>query len=393
MTSLRQLQMRNLPVTKERIQELCRLHQTKNRQVQVSEKETKPELGLLGRVWSYIVSWFTGGYSAWKGTKRVEKAYQRRLEELDQNSPSRGQTVLRYPGTADQFFKQGGQRDIQAATDLSAIDPDESVLHLTDSEVCFQKHGSCITQNAEHAQMLYLQHTAEQGRPPAHLEFSTAGMATLHPSPVRLLDPAKILRLQEATKENPTEAPRSLYVLPYVFEGYIGHIVNIVVDFNNKKVCFFDSKGKTIDQAQSGYPIALRYNLRNELTRIGQTCFGEKWSAEGNLLDNPVKFQNDTHNCGRWVAFHTEIMLQHKTWEEAMSAMSVQTARPDCIEEFGERAGSRLVDPSNGFHERLERMHPAIPLKVETLPPKHTAPTKSPVNQQPPEEDEDYSAV
>ena len=73
-----------------------------------------------------------------------------------------------------------------------------------------------------------------------------------------------------------------------------------------------------------------------------------------------MKFQHDTHNCGRWVAFHTEIMLKHHTWEESMEDMKAQVAQTDFIENFGESAGRRLVDPSNGFHTRLESLHPSL---------------------------------
>jgi hypothetical protein len=359
-SSLVKMQRAQIPLTKENIQKILFLYTLKNTHVYASEQRLKPPLGFFGRIGSYIKAFFTGGFRAMLGTSRIKKQYKTDLTTLAGETK---RATLKYTGPIGATgLTQKTAAQIQAATGLDSGNPD-SLLNLAAAESCFRRHGECIEQNPEHAQLLYLQMMVAQGKtPPAVLEFETAGIAKMHQSPIHLLDPAKILHLQEATKENRTTAPRALYVVPFVFEGYIGHIVNIVIDFNNEKVCFFDSKGKTLDQAQDSYPIALRFNLREEMTRIGETCFRNDWTPEGNVVDNGIKFQNDTHNCGRWVAYQTEAMLTTSNYEDAQKKMSEEALGNAHIETFGETAGARLLDPA--FHAKLS--DPQLSLTVTT---------------------------
>ena len=346
--ALTKMKLCGITLTKEKLNKLIELFTTKKRFVQASESEKKsfPEIKGIKKYWNYLVSFcFKGGWKSWRESQRIRKQYKAGAPNLPK--------IIDCP----RFLNSVVATKIQEVTNLS------EPLHLHKAADSFQAHGTTLTQNAEHAYMLYLQHSSREQIPPASFEFEMTGMTTHHESPMHLLDPAKITALREKAVANPDA--RALYVLPFVLDGYIGHIVTIAIDFNNQTVCFLDSKGKRISDAQSAYPLAFRYNLQNELERIGKTCFGDSWNAtEKTVLENEIVFQKDAHNCGGWVAYTTEMLLKKKNWAEAQTEMKKETSEHDFIEGFRKKAGPKLLNPA--FHESLQNL--GVGLQVTERP-------------------------
>lgn len=112
------------------------------------------------------------------------------------------------------------------------------------------------------------------------------------------------MRLKEYQKDQLLYRKQRYLFIPFVYSGYVHHIVCIAVDFSLKKVFYFDSKG-----APSG-PV-----MRPQLEEINTMCFGD----EGKIQESNAIHQHEFFNCGVYVVHFIELLLKGKTFEEIQS--------------------------------------------------------------------------
>lgn len=182
-------------------------------------------------------------------------------------------------------------------------------------------------------------------------EYETKGMPSQQETkgqkgaipPSTFLQPQKIAYLREEARQG----RNALYAIPWVLPGAIGHITTILIDFKSKKIGFFDSKGKTIEQADFAY--SLPFSLKQELEHIGHVCFDEPhkpWSPD--ILDNKKKCQKNTVDCGRWVSAFLDLAATSGSLDAAFNHVQMKT--PD-IDKFVKKTKDQLV--SDAFFEAI----------------------------------------
>ncbi len=94
-------------------------------------------------------------------------------------------------------------------------------------------------------------------------------------------------------KDSIQETNSKLFAIPY---DNSGHIVNIIVDFDKRRIEYFDPKGASCNapEAKKG-----DRDLRKEISDLSMKIFGAV-----RVLQNFKQYQTDHHNCGIWVAYH-----------------------------------------------------------------------------------------
>lgn len=364
------MKMRQIPITRENLLTIQELEKEKT-----NKKTTvNPKLGLGRRVLHYLYSFlFKGGLRAIISTKLS----QRKSRNPQGSLPQKYLTYTRSMGGGAAL--NALDPTFQLAMPISSSSTEENVLNLQEAATHFQRPGDSLTQVSVAAEMQRLQNLAQAKG--MCFEYETNGICSLSdptpPSvtPFALLDPAKILHC----KQQAAEGKPSRYLIPYVLPGYIGHYVTIALDFNNKQVCFFDSKGQSIDDAQSAYSIGLRFNLREEMTKMGELCFSDrnaegaittKWSStEGSLVESRYKLQKDAHRCGKYGCLFASRLVQSskKSFQEIITELNEdQNSNPSLVDDYSSNVSRLLYDNTviGRFQRTLgERLNNVLPLK------------------------------
>ena len=74
------------------------------------------------------------------------------------------------------------------------------------------------------------------------------------------------------------------------------HIVNLTIDFDQKKILYLDSKATPLDEAHKHYDAGDL--LLPALTQLGEKYFGNQWSAESGIVQLQNPKQLGANDCG-----------------------------------------------------------------------------------------------
>ena len=85
------------------------------------------------------------------------------------------------------------------------------------------------------------------------------------------------------------------------------HVVNLTVDFSNRKLLLLDSKGLSVEDAQKYY--ANTSGLQNMLSELGRHVFGQDWTLQTGLVQLTVAKQQGANDCGAFTQHFASMLV------------------------------------------------------------------------------------
>ena len=143
--------------------------------------------------------------------------------------------------------------------------------------------------------------------------FASTFHATNHGNPLEAIENAILTRYKNRNDQQalnlwnphqfaiPPQDRKGIMTIPL---GLIGkrfttsenHIVNLTIDFDQKKILYLDSKATPLDEAHKHYVAGDR--LLPALTELGEKYFGNQWSAESGIVQLQNPKQLGANDCG-----------------------------------------------------------------------------------------------
>lgn len=318
---LKKIKQHNLPRTPEAFQQIEALEITKS-QLAKTSSPSKPKRGPIATAFAKFFSF------SWLVTacKKLLGSFQKHIKRNDTQSLS----------TDDQ----------EKYTTLGILEG-HYMPQTTSQNV--HTYGTFLSSADISTFLTHLQHV-QAPTSKAILEYESGAISILDhklaTSPMSYLKEEKIYALQEQAKKPANK--RVLYAIPYVFAGKpVDHITSIVIDFVQKQIIYFDSKGHLVADVDRVY--SQNFNFKTELEKMGQLCFGSSWNPTQGIKDQSRHLQYSGNDCGRWVMRHIETMVESPTPEECQTRLHDRKS-PDgkpkmTIDAYGRSVAATLNDP------------------------------------------------
>ena len=156
-------------------------------------------------------------------------------------------------------------------------------------------------------------------KPGTHFEHASGigqRRYTLNENLTQVLDSCRpeIDRLKVAAQESGARAILSIPLGLYPPSGLKGklfhpeaHSVALLVDFTDRKMIFLDSKGHSLETAQSHYPDS--GDMRVALAAFGHQLFGEDWKEDTGILQLTQAKQQGANDCGAFTHNFTKRLV------------------------------------------------------------------------------------
>ena len=85
------------------------------------------------------------------------------------------------------------------------------------------------------------------------------------------------------------------------------HVVNLTIDFANRKLLLLDSKGMSMEDAQHYY--ANTAGLQNMLSDLGHHVFGADWALQTGLVQLTMAKQQGANDCGAFTQHFASMLV------------------------------------------------------------------------------------
>jgi len=85
------------------------------------------------------------------------------------------------------------------------------------------------------------------------------------------------------------------------------HVVNLTIDFANRKLLYLDSKALSVEDAQTHY--ANTQGLQAMLTDLGHHVFGADWHLQTGLVQLTMAKQQGANDCGAFTQHFASMLV------------------------------------------------------------------------------------
>lgn len=121
------------------------------------------------------------------------------------------------------------------------------------------------------------------------------------------LDAAKMA----LTEQNMQHSASGFFTIPLGLGGTRlhpeNHVVNLTIDFANRKLLYLDAKAMSVEDAQNHY--ANTAGLKSMLSDLGHHVFGSDWSLQTGLVQLNMAKQQGANDCGAFTQHFASMLV------------------------------------------------------------------------------------